>query len=64
MESKVSKIILEYIDEKDCRNDIKNFVKEILDYEIINQLDLETDKMKGQKNFSEKYMNLISDYCR
>lgn len=64
MESKVSKIILEYIDEKDCRKDIKDFVKEILDYEILNQIDLETDEIKGQKNFSEKYMNLISEYCR
>lgn len=64
MESKVSKIILEYIDEKDCRQDIKDFLKEILEYEILNQIVLEENNNKGQKKYSEKYMKLISEYCR
>lgn len=64
MESKVSKIILEYIDEQDCKQDIKDFLKEILEYEILNQIIYEETDSKGQKNYSKKYMNLISDYCR
>lgn len=59
----VSKVILEYIDENSNDVLLKEFITEILDFELEFQVLYEEQNKKGKHSYSKKYMDLIKEKC-
>lgn len=61
MENKVSEVILEHIDKSEYEEPMKDFLKEILNFELQYQIRYEESGQEGKHHYSEKYMSLIKD---
>lgn len=59
----VSKAILDYIDENTDDELLKEFLIEILDFELEFQVLYEEQNKKGNHWYSKKYMDLIKEKC-
>ena len=63
MSSKVNKVILEYIDKSDYDENMKSFLKEILEFELDFQIESELNDEKTRQTYTKKYTELILNYC-
>ena len=63
MSTKVSKVILEYIDKSDYDKNMKSFLKEILEFELDFQIDAEINDTNSMHKYTQKYKELIQKYC-
>ena len=59
----VSKVILEYIDENVDDELLKEFLIEILDFELTFQVLYDEQNKQGKHSYSKKYMDLIKEKC-
>ena len=63
MSKKVSKVILEYINKSDYDENMKSFLKEILEFELDFQVDDEMNDTNTIHRYTQKYMDLIQNCC-
>lgn len=59
----VSKVIIDYIDENINDKQLKEFLFEILDFELKYQVLYEEQDKKGKHAYSKEYMEIIKDKC-
>lgn len=59
MDNKLSKVILEYINKCDYEENMKNFLAEILEFELEYQVKYDKDDKKGKHEYSEFYQSKI-----
>lgn len=59
----VSKVILGYIDENVDDVLLKEFLIEILDFELTYKVLYEEQNKKGKHSYSKKYMDVIKEKC-
>ena len=60
MDTKLSKVIVEYINKCDYEENMKKFLVEILEFELEYQLKYDQDDKKGQHEYSEFYQSKIN----
>lgn len=61
MENKVSEAILQYINKSNFDNSMKDFLKQILNFELEYQIKYEEAGETGKHQYSKKYLELIKE---
>lgn len=61
MENKVSEVIVEHITKSNYKKPMKDFLIEILNFELQYQIKYEESGEKGKHHYSDTYMSLIKD---
>ena len=59
----VSKVIIDYIEENIKDIQLKEFLFEILDFELKYQVLYEEQDKKGKHAYSKEYMDIIKEKC-
>lgn len=59
----VSKVITDYIEENIGDKQLKEFLFDILDFELKYQVLYEEKEKKGKHAYSKEYMEIIKDKC-